>query len=275
MTIRDEAFAGLPVSPFVIDAHTHIAPYYMSGWYQTPKETTNQAIVASLDRLGINCIVTAPHLLITGMMAAANTVAAAAAAEYPGRIYGYIVICPGEGMDAVKAELKKYGNHPSFVGLKFLPGYHGILNQPEYQYAADFAAERSSVILTHTWGNSPDLSEVEDLAAKRPSLRLLCAHQGGGAAPLSYKLAGIMKRVPNITMEICGSLLNPLGIEDLVDLVGEDRIVYGSDLINLDVRYDFGRVVFSPLTDTIKKKILSGNYLNLLRDSQMGKIVPN
>ena len=34
MTIRDEAFAGLPLSCPVIDAHTHIGPYHMSGWHQ-------------------------------------------------------------------------------------------------------------------------------------------------------------------------------------------------------------------------------------------------
>jgi hypothetical protein len=272
MTIRDEAYAGQPISAFVIDAHTHLAPYYMSGWYQTPNETTNAAIVASMDRLGINCLVSAPHTLVTGMMARANELVAAAAEEFPDRIYGYLSVCPGEGLDALKAELKKYDHHPRFVGMKFLPGYHGELEQPEYQYAADYAAEKNAVVLTHTWSNSPDLAEVEELAAKRPDLHVLCAHQGGGAAHLSQRLAEIMQRVPNISMEICGSLINPLAIEDLVDLVGADRVVYGSDLINLDVRYDFGRVVFSPLTDADKRKILAENYLCLLEKSQMSRI---
>lgn len=273
MTIRDEAYAGQPISAFVIDAHTHLAPYYMGGWYQSPGETTNAAIVASLDRLGINCLVSAPHALVTGMMARANELVADAAAEFPGRIYGYLSVCPGEGLEALKAEIKKYEHHPRFVGFKFLPGYHGKLDQPEYHYAADYAAEKRAVILTHTWGNSPELSEVEALAARRPGLQLLCAHQGGGSAPLTHKLAGIMSSVPNITMEICGSLVNPLSIEDLVGLVGADRVVYGSDLINLDVRYDFGRVVFSSLSDTVKKKILGENFLRLLQDSQMGRIL--
>jgi predicted TIM-barrel fold metal-dependent hydrolase len=58
----------------------------------------------------------------------------------------------------------------------------------------------------------------------------------------------------------------------LVAIAGEDRVIYGSDLINLDPRYDFGRVVFSPLPDGVKRKILSGNFLSLLRDSGMGGI---
>lgn len=273
MTIRDEAFLGKPVSAFVVDAHTHITPDYKSGWYQTPEETTNAAVVKSMDRLGIDCIVTAPHLLIIGMMKPANEAAASAIREFPGRIYGYISISPGEGMEAVKAELKKYECDPGFLGLKFLPGYHGSLKQKEYCYAADFANEKACPVLIHTWDDSPPLTDVEAMAETRPRMKLMCAHQGGGSAGLSVKLAEIMKRQPNIYMEICGSLINTLSVEELVGLADEDRVIYGSDMINLDVRYDFGRVVFSPLADNVKKKVLSGNFLSLLKDSQMGKII--
>ena len=272
MKIRDEAYQGKPISVLVVDAHTHLGPYYMGGWYQSPSETTTAAIIKSMDRLGINCIVTAPHPLIMGMMSTANSIAEAEIAEYPGRIYGYISICPGEVLDAVKGQIDRYGKHPGFVGFKFLPGYHGSLNQPEYEYAAAFANEAAAVILTHTFGNNPPLSEVEDLAARHPRMKLLCAHQGGGRADLSSKLAEMMENYPNLYMEICGSLVNTMAIEDLVDIAGEDRVIYGSDMINLDPRYDFGRIVFSPLSDRIKKKLLSGNFLSLLQDSQMGRI---
>lgn len=272
MTIRDEAYLGRPVSCFVVDAHTHILPYYMSGWYQTPRETATAAIVASLDRMGINCIVTAPHRLVMGMMEEANAAAAAAIEEFPGRVYGYISVCPGAGMDTVRAELNRHAKNPGFVGMKFLPGYHGSLRQREYEYAAHFADERACVVLTHTWGGDPPLAEVAELAEAHPRLKLLCAHQGGGYPALSRSLASHMRGLPNLYMETCGSLINELAMEDLVELAGEDRVIYGSDLINLDVRYDFGRVVFSPLQDNVKKKLLSGNYLSLLSTSEMGRI---
>lgn len=273
MTIRDEAFLGNPISAFVIDAHTHISPYYFRGWYETPSETSNQAITESIDRLGINCIVTAPHPLIVGMMREANETALEAIREFSGLIYGYIGICPAEGPEAVRSELVKYAGNPGFLGIKFLPGgYHGDLSQKEYRYAADFAVERDCPVLIHTWGNRPPLSDIEDFAEQYPHMKLICAHQGGGTSELSLKLAEIMKRHPNIYTDTSGSLSNTLAIEDMVQLFGEDRIIFGSDLINLDPRYDFGRVVLSPLSDEIKKKILSYNFLSLLRTSQMGRI---
>ena len=66
---------------------------------------------------------------------------------------------------------------------------------------------------------------------------------------------------------------NKYGIEDLVERFGEDRIIFGTDAINLDPKYELGKVAFAPVSDDIKKKIFAENYLNLLKTSQMGKIV--
>jgi hypothetical protein len=66
-------------------------------------------------------------------------------------------------------------------------------------------------------------------------------------------MAEIMKHHSNIYFDISGSLLHMLAIEGLVEFDGDDRVIYGSKLINLDARFDFGRVVFSPLPD-IKKR---------------------
>jgi predicted TIM-barrel fold metal-dependent hydrolase len=73
-------------------------------------------------------------------------------------------------------------------------------------------------------------------------------------------------------MEICGSLDNALPLEAIVELVGEDKVIFGTDAINLDPKYELGKVAFAPLSDETKKKIFAGNYLKLLETSQMGKI---
>ena len=272
MTIRDQAFLGQPLTPFIIDAHTHLAPYYRMGWHQKPDFTTVASIIRTYDEMGVNCCVTAPHMIIDSMTVWANEFAAQSALEFPGRIYGYISIAPFEGMDAVKENIRRFGKNPAFVGLKFLGGYNGDCTEPEYQYAADFANEVGCPILCHSWNNMPKLSVLRDIAEKRPNLNLICAHQGGGSREMSFLAAPIVKALPNFHLEICGSLWNELGIEDLVEMVGEDRVIFGTDVINLDARFDFGRVVFSPLSDTAKEKILAGNYLRLIENSQMGKI---
>jgi len=75
MTIRDQAFAGLPLSCPVIDAHTHIGAYHMSGWHQKYDRVDTGLVLEDLARLGIDCIVTAPHVLVQERMEEANRIA--------------------------------------------------------------------------------------------------------------------------------------------------------------------------------------------------------
>ena len=272
MTIREEAFAGLPVSCPVIDAHTHIGPYHMSGWHQKYDRTDTAPVLEDLNRIGIDCIVTAPHPMVQERMAEANKIAAEMAETYPGKVYGYISIVPPCGMDAVKKELETYRDNPSFLGLKFLTGYHGNLLQPEHEYAMDFADEMGCPVLCHEYGNIPDRAEFVKALKTRHNMKLLIAHQGGGFAADTRACAPIIRDHENAYMEICGSLDNALPLESIVDLAGEDKVIFGTDAINLDPKYELGKVAFSPLSDAVKKKIFAENYLKVLQYSRMGTI---
>ena len=120
MTIREEAFAGLPLSCPVVDAHTHIGPYHMSGWHQKYDRVDTGLVLEDLTRLGIDCIVTAPHPMVQERMEEANRMAAEMAIQYPGKVYGYISIVPSCGMDAVKKELETYRENHRRQAEEFL-----------------------------------------------------------------------------------------------------------------------------------------------------------
>lgn len=273
MTIREQAYAGLPLDIPVIDAHTHTGPKYRRGWHQNPKYTSLDSFIEMYDKLGINCCVTTPHPLCDSMTVLTNETAAREAAQYPGRVYGYIYIAPFEGMDVCKQNLSKYSKNPAFVGIKFLGGYQGKYTDPIYQYAADFANEVGCPLLCHNYTGDPPLEHMIAFAEKRPNLTLLIAHQGGGHQELTEAAAPFVRDMPNVYMELCGSLYNTLGFADILELVGEDKMIFGTDAIDLDVRFDFGRVAFSPMPDSAKKKIFAENYLRILEKSQLGKIV--
>lgn len=273
MTIREQAFAGLPLDIPVIDAHTHIGPKYRRGWHQNPKYTSMEGFLELYDRLGINCCVTAPHPLCDCMTELTNATAAEQAEKYPGRVYGYIYITPVEGLDVCRQALAKYANNPAFLGLKYLGGYQGQYTNPVYTYAADFANEVGCPVLCHRWKNDPPLGGMIALAEKRPNLTLLIAHQGGCFKECTDEAAPFVRQMPNVYMELCGSLYNFYGFEDILALVGEDKMIFGTDAIDLDPAFDFGRVAFSTMPDSAKKKIFAENYLHILEKSQMGKIV--
>ena len=274
MTLSQRARAGLGPDCEVIDAHTHIGAYHLSAWHEWYSHTATADVLAYSEKLGINAIVTSPHLIVPGEMERANELCFESIKKFPGRLYGYISVIPLCGTEAVKAQLKKYGDAEGFVGLKFLPGYyHGSLTSAEYAYALDFAEERACPVLCHVWADDPRLTDVEAAVEKRTKLSFILAHQGGGSAKETDRASRIVREHPNVYMELCGSLENNYSVEDLVALVGEDKVIFGTDQISLDPKYELGRVVFSPLGDAVKKKILSENYLSLMSKSSMHRII--
>lgn len=270
MTIQQAAFAGKSIPCRVIDAHTHIGPYNLSGWHQ--HQTGTGELVRQMDRMGIDAIVTAPHPMVGGQMQQANKVALQAALDYPGRVYGYISIVPWCGLDEVRAEIQKYGTDPHFLGMKFLTGYHGEVMQPEYEYAMDFAEEMGAPVLCHCWGEAPRTEGFEQATRTRHRMKLILAHQGGASVEATNHTAPMIRDRENVYLELCGSLYNRYGVEDLVELVGAEKVIFGTDGINLDPKYELGRVALAPVEDRVKEMLFAGNYLRLLEGSRMGKI---
>lgn len=272
MTIKEKSLAGLPLDIPVIDAHTHTGPKYRRGWHQNPDYTGVAAQLKLYDLLGIDCCVTIPHPLCDAMSVLTNETAAREAELFPGRVYGYIYIAPSNGMDICRENLEKYSKNPAFVGVKFLSGYQGQCDDPVYQYAADFANEAGCPLLMHTWADNPSTASMAKLAQEHPNLNLIIAHQGGGKEPDTVRTASYIKEIPNLYIDLCGSQHNTLSFSDIADLVGADRMIFGTDAVDLDPRFDFGRLALCDLDDEDKKQIFAGNYLRLLQNSQLGKI---
>jgi len=256
----------------IIDPHTHIGSYHMNGWHQKYDRTDTASIVEDYTRLGIDCIVTAPHPMIQGRMKEANAIAAEAAETFKGKVYGYITIVPWCGLDEVKEEIRKYVGDKRFVGFKFLSGYHGEILQPEYEYALDVANEMKCPVLVHEWGDIPKRSGIEAALKTRHDLKIMIAHQGGGSEADTRLCAPIIRNYENAYVELCGSLENKLPVEAIVELCGEDKVIFGTDLIDTDPKYELGRVMFAELEDAVKEKLFSLNFLGLLDNSLMGHI---
>jgi hypothetical protein len=150
-----------------------------------------------------------------------------------------------------------------FVGFKYLSGYHGTLLSEPYEYGFSIANERRMPVLCHTWSGNPPASEFRKIAEKYPNLSLLAAH-GGGNRHTYLEFAGMCKDQPNLFIEICGGLMCDLWLEDIVAVAGADRIIFGTDMVNLDPRNDLGRIVFADIPEDDRKRILAGNFKNIL-----------
>ena len=136
----------------------------------------------------------------------------------------------------------------------------------------DFANEVSCPVLCHIWGVMPSHSDIEIAVKARPNMQFIIAHQGGGSKRSTDLAVPIVKNYENAYLELCGSMDNQYGVDDFVNMVGEDKVIFGTDQSSLEPKYELGKVAFAPISDVAKKKIFAENFLRITNASQMGKI---
>jgi predicted TIM-barrel fold metal-dependent hydrolase len=101
------------------------------------------------------------------------------------------------------------------------------------------------------------------VAARHPSVELLMGH--AGLLPSGFPAAAeVAVQHPNVTLELCGSRTTARHLAWLVETVGADRMVFGSDALFLDLRVGLGRVQLAPISAADRDQLLFGTMTRLL-----------
>lgn len=271
MGILEAVRQGKPIPVPVIDTHVHLGACDDTGLFQPYSDLDK--VVQYCDEMGVDKLICSPITLSFGDMKRTNEETVEYMKQYPGRIYGNIFVSPSDGVEAVKPLVDKYMNTPGFVGMKFLTGYFGEMDRPEYDYAIAAAQEAQCPLTIHIYNQAPSQKSVLNVLEKYPDLKLILAHQGGGTEDKTMFWAELMKeKYPKLYLDTCGSLNNTLGLWEMAQLCGEDRLVYGTDILFMEPRYEIGKIVFSGMPEEVMKKIFAENYLKILEGSQLSKI---
>ena len=85
--------------------------------------------------------------------------------------------------------------------------------------------------------------------------------RGGG---LSQEAVDTARIFPNVYLETCGSGATHGAIEFGVEHAGADRVLYGSDYVQFDMRQQVGKIVTADVPEDAKRKILGLNAIKLL-----------
>ncbi|MFO7975422.1 MAG: amidohydrolase family protein [Candidatus Hydrogenedentota bacterium] len=263
MSLR-EAFLqgnGCPV----IDAHGHMGPFraiYLP-------EAGREAMLAGMDRAGIESIIVSPHSALFGDTREGNAEMLEAVQTYPGRIYGYCTIHPGYP-DEIQAELDRYLNEPGVVGVKIHPASHKHpVDGPNYAPLMERLEAAHGLLLSHTWGNEENCGprKMRVIAEKYPNIRLLLGHSCYGAWAEAIALA---KDFPNVCLELTAAAHVYGLIEWMCHEAGSQKIVYGTDYPWFDPAVYIGFVTFAHIDEEDMRNILYNNARRLL-DEQRAK----
>ena len=245
----------------IVDVHCHLG---RSPGFRFP-DTSVATMLHVMDRVKIDRAVCCHLALLHGEPDVGLRESLQAYRESQGRLLLYTVFDPNrsDGLAFVSECLQRDG----FVGIKIHPSFHGCsADDDRYAPVWQLAAEARVPILTHSW----DFSEqnpaqkysfpgrFEKFVAEYPDVTLILGHAGGryGGHVAAADLAG---RYPGVFLDLAGDCYT-LGLVDyLVERVGPDKVLFGSDLTWIDPRTQLGMILDARISIEAKRQILGLN----------------
>ncbi|MFD7158909.1 amidohydrolase family protein [Kribbella sp. NPDC059898] len=243
-----------------VDVHAHLGPYSLF-FIPEPDAAT---MVAVMDLTGTDVTVLAANRAIQQDAHLGNSQSLAAVDAYPDRIAAYAVINPWQDPER---ELARLAEDERFVGIKVHPSLHHYpVSGARYAAVWKFAEDTGCPVLTHSEHRSPYDSPVmfQEVAERYPGTSVILGH-AGITPPGVDEAIEAARRYESLLLEVCGSHMTGPLIRSMVDQVGSDRVLFGSDFPFIDQRMSLGRVVCAPLTEGQRQDVLSGNARKLFR----------
>ncbi len=243
----------------IYDMHGHMGRW--QGIY-FPRAETEQ-MIGTMDECGVRLLVFSHHdaLLAPDI---GNRSAVEAVRKYPDRLRAYCVVNPNYP-DRAMADIVTYEqNRDAYVGLKFLPDYHGLpLTHGDYRAAWEFAAEGELLVLTHTWKDSEldGPATIRTVAERYPRVKLLLGHSCHGDWDAAVSLA---RDFPNIYLELTAVFDDRGVIEKFAGEVGSHRMLFGTDLPWFDPHHAIGVLLSAAISDEDRHNICHRNAETLL-----------
>ena len=220
-------------NPIVIDAHVHLSSG-RRGIKQTAK-----TMIDKMDEAGVDTVIS----MGSGggyleQLKKSNDFNLQAAKDYPGRIVPFVYFDPRyekDGLDEIDRCMALAGD--IFKGIKI--GHKFAVAR--YMYPMMEKAEEYGAVVgihsDHSVRGHPYI--IADLANSFPKVTTVILHMGGRTAAaaemLSIKSA---EKNANVWLETCYS--NPFPVKKAVEILGPDRIMFGSDSSNSMFGYGSG-----------------------------------
>lgn len=247
----------------ITDVHGHIPSDGVGGFAG--------ALLEALNRYGIQRIVVSglgrgwPPKPTPADLRTGNEDVVALMRRLPGRVWGHIYVSLDEPGASVEM-LNEFVGVEGMVSVKIWIARK--CTDPKGEPVIQRAVELGLPMLIHTYfrsgGNLAGESspaDVAELARRFPAGRFVCAHLVTAAYEWNCKA---IRDVPNVFGDIGGNPPEAGGVEFAVRELGEDRVVFGSDVPCRGFGNPLGKVLGADLPGHVKEKILVHNPLQAL-----------
>jgi predicted TIM-barrel fold metal-dependent hydrolase len=210
----------------LIDVHAHWGP-----WFFSMDVGSIDVNLDLIDRFGIDVqLVSAIEAIVYDAPLGNRSLAAQLPADP--RLRGMIVVDPRR-LDAARQDLDELlagDGRTRWVGAKIHSEYSRTpISSPAMQAAVELTTEYGLPTLVHTWGDT--VVDLADLAARVPGARVVAGHMGANGWPLVPDAAS---RSDRIWFEPCWSAPEANRIRWILDRIGADRLMFGTDATLID-----------------------------------------
>jgi len=276
----------------IIDFHTHVVPpaikerrdKYLgrdacfSSLYAEPKAKliTTEELITAMDEYEIDksvilnlgwtshelCVETNDYILESIHL-------------FPQRLIGFCSVQPLAGDKAIKELQRCARNGAKGVG-EMRPDVQGydFNNSSAVKPVIEAVIEQDLIFMTHAsepvghqyFGKGKITPEIiYPLILSFPGLKLICAHWGGGL-PFYALMPEVMEAFSNVYFDTAATpfLYKPQIFKHVVDIVGSDKILFGSDYPLLSPKRIIDQLESVELSPEDRDKILGGNARKLL-----------
>lgn len=183
---------------------------------------------------------------------------------YPELVLGFCYLNPvyaRESLDEMKRCIEEIG----MVGVKLWVATYA--DDPRVFPLVEKAMEYGVPVLQHAWhkatGNLPHESfptHVAELGRRYPDADIIMAHIAGDWE------RGIeaVRDCPNVVVDTSGSIMDMGMVEQAVEKLGAERVLFGSDAHGADLSGTVAKITGAEISDPDKDLILAGNMRRLL-----------
>ena len=276
----------------IVDFHTHIFPPHIKRnrnkyidndpcfailyFDSKAKLATADELIASMDEAGIDISVIVNIGWITHELCVeTNDYILESIARYPKRLIGFCVVQP-QSYEAAITEIERCTKR-GIRGVGELRPDMQLLDFSDKEMMDPFVEimmKHRLTLLTHTsepvghdypgkGSITPDI--IYPLITSYPELTIVCAHWGGGF-PFYALMPEVKQAMNNVFFDTAASplLYNPEIYQQVIQLVGADKILFGSDYPLLRQRRMLDEIRALDLPEETKDLILGGNARKLL-----------
>ncbi len=274
----------------IIDAHVHILPdrvrdrlssvaardpWFAACHARGERTASMESLLTSMDEHGVDrAVCFSWPFADAATCAEANDYVAAAVRRHPDRLTGFGVVQPGDpGAAAEVTRCARLGlvgigeMNADAQGWDLLDGTLAPVVRASVDAGMPWTLHCSEPVGRRYPGkgtSTPD--RVVDFAARHAELTLICAHLGGGL-PLFAHIPEIRRACERLYFDTAAQpfVYEPSIYRALVDGIGAERILLGSDHPLLDVPRYLTALATSGIDEAAQTLISSANAARLLR----------